>query len=427
MIFFGQRPSAKICLPPFSPTIKTITYMSENQLQIFRPENVQLITTNAPQALTDNQQSHDRCLTAGNNILQLIQQQGMTDELDQQAAAFIDKARKTVNRCNERRSPFTKLFDEIRTQFTAIENDIDPTKKGTIPYQLQQYRNEYAARKRAEEEQRRRAVLAEQQKAQAVEKYRADVAADYIRIFNNYISKGLSELMRLNNEVTLDNYDQTFQRFKSIKDEFQMVLITSVRSTIPLPFSADETTCADIRTQEIQKLAPIFQQKYRDQITEAKHSYLTSLPSKKIELERAAAASADEAERIRQQIAERDRQEAERKQAELAEQQERERQQAELAQQQAAMVGAFDAQAAALPTYQPKTSVKKRIQILSTPGYFQILNFWWVNEGQFLEPDELNKIFKKQISFAEKAANSKDNPELISHPTITYVDDVKAK
>lgn len=401
--------------------------MSENQLQIFRPENVQLITSNAPQALTDNQQSHDRCLSAGSAILQLIQQQGMTDELDQQAASFIDKARKTVSRCNERRSPFTKLFDEIRTQFTSLENDIDPNKKGTVPFQLQQYRNEYAARKRAEEEQRRRAAIAEQQKVQAIEKYRADVEADYIRIFNLYISKGITELMRLNNEVTLDNYEQTVKRIQSLKDDFPMTLIESAKITIPIPFNSDDTTCSNIRYHTIQRLTPTFQQKYREQITEAKHSYLATLPSKKAELERAAAASAEEAERIRQQIAERDRQEAERKQREIAEQQERDRQQHELAQQQAAVVGAFDASAAAMPSYQPKTSVKKRIQILSAPGFFQILNFWWVNEGQFLDSEELTKIFKKQITFAEKAANSKDNPELINHPSIAYVDDVKAK
>lgn len=402
--------------------------MADNtQLQIFRPENVQLITTNAPLALTDNQQSHDRCLSAGNVILQLIQQQGMTDELDQQAAAFIEKARKTVNRCNERRSPFTKLFDEIRTQFTSIENDIDPTKRGTIPFQLQQYRNEYAARKRAEEEQRRRAAIAEQQKAQAAEKYRVDIEAEYTRLFNLYISRGIAELMRLNNEVTLDNYEQTIKRIQSLKDDFPMVLVESAKNSIPQPYNVDEAQCAHIREETIQRITPAFLQKYREQITETKQSYLVTLPSKKAELERAAAASADEAERIRQQIAERDRQEAERKQHALAEQQERERQQAELAKQQAAVAGAFDASAATMPSYQPKASVKKRIQLINNAGYFQILNFWWVHEGQFLDPEELNKIFKKQITFAEKAANDKANAELIDHPSITYIDEVKAK
>ncbi|MCQ2220027.1 MAG: hypothetical protein MJZ12_01465 [Prevotella sp.] len=398
-----------------------------NQLQIFRPENVQLITSNAPQALSDNQQSHARCLAAGNAILQLIQQQGMTDEIDQQAASFIDKARKTVARCNERRSPFTNLFDVIRTQFTALENDIDPTKKGTVPFQLQQYRNEYAARKRAEEEQRRRAAIAEQQKAQALEKYRTDVEADYIRIFNLYISKGLAELMRLNNEVTLDNYDQNVKKIQCLKDDFPMALITTAQSNIPLPFNADESTCADIRTQAIQKLTPTFLQKYREQITEVKHSYLATLPSKKAELERAAAASAEEAERIRQQIAERDRQEAERKQREIAEQQERERQKAELAQQQAAMAGAFDASAAAMPSYQPKTSVKKIIEVVTPSGFQAILNLWWVEEGQFLSLEELAKMFKKQVSFVVKLANDKENPRFINDPSIRYVEDVKAK
>ena len=50
----------------------------------------------------------------------------MTDEIDKEAALFIEKARKTVRKMNEKRSPVTKLFDDIRREFTVIENAIDP-------------------------------------------------------------------------------------------------------------------------------------------------------------------------------------------------------------------------------------------------------------------------------------------------------------
>lgn len=49
-------------------------------------------------------------------------------ELDKEAALFIEKARKTVKKMNEKRSPVTKLFDDIRREFTVIENAIDPPK-----------------------------------------------------------------------------------------------------------------------------------------------------------------------------------------------------------------------------------------------------------------------------------------------------------
>jgi transcriptional regulator len=57
---------------------------------------------------------------------------GVSDQRDQQAAQFIEKARKTVSKMNDKRAPVTKLFDEIRRQFTIMENEVDPSKNGGI-------------------------------------------------------------------------------------------------------------------------------------------------------------------------------------------------------------------------------------------------------------------------------------------------------
>ncbi|MBO7234355.1 MAG: hypothetical protein J6V13_05165, partial [Paludibacteraceae bacterium] len=119
------------------------------ELVIVRQENIQTIVSATPQSYQDNKLSREKCIEAGQAILEAIQAQGgMTDELDQQAAQYIEKARKTVKKMNERRSPVTKLFDDIRKEFTVMENAIDPTKADTIPYKLQQFRNQYAAKKR---------------------------------------------------------------------------------------------------------------------------------------------------------------------------------------------------------------------------------------------------------------------------------------
>ena len=117
------------------------TTFGESQLAIIKQENIQTIVSAAPQSYQDNKLSRDNCTRAGQVLLETIQAQGMTDELDQQAAVFIEKARKTVRKMNERRSPVTKLFDDIRREFTVMENAIDPTKVDTIPFKLQQLRN----------------------------------------------------------------------------------------------------------------------------------------------------------------------------------------------------------------------------------------------------------------------------------------------
>ena len=50
----------------------------------------------------------------------------------------------------------------------------------------------------------------------------------------------------------------------------------------------------------------------------------------------------------------------------------------------------------------------------------------WINEGQTLPVEELEKIFKKMITYCEKQANSKEQKHIESQ-FISYEADVKAK
>ena len=82
-----------------------------SNLPIIKADEINTITTSMPQALADNRQSHDRCIAACTTLLDAINAHGMTPELDTQAAAIIDRARRTVKKMGERRSPATKVFD----------------------------------------------------------------------------------------------------------------------------------------------------------------------------------------------------------------------------------------------------------------------------------------------------------------------------
>ena len=182
--------------------------MSEQttDLTIVRKENVQMIAQSAPQIYQDNTLSCQRCNDYGKRLLAQVKEQGMNDELDMQCAAYITKARNTVKKMNANRAAITKLFDQIRSEFTGMENAIDPAKADTVPFQIQQARNAYAARKRAEEERRRREELLRQQREQAFHRYKQEVEDDYKRSFNTYTAQSINALTDLNANVTLDNY-----------------------------------------------------------------------------------------------------------------------------------------------------------------------------------------------------------------------------
>ena len=398
-----------------------------NEIAIIKRESVELIASSAPVAYNENQVSRQRCVAAGEEILSEIQHEGMTDELDQRAAAYIEKARRTVAKMNDKRAPVTKLFDEIRRQFTTMEADVDPSKKDSVPYRLQQLRNEYAAKKRAEEERRRRAAIIEQQKQASISKYRTDVEEDYRRVFNGILNNSLNSLTAINQKITLDNFDESEKQINAFSSELPEANFSASRSMVLLPTNVPADELAKIRQQVLDKLLPKFREQYDSDIVDRKLELATILPSKKQELERAAKASAEEAERIKREMAEREAAEAAAKERERQEREAKEAAAAQMQQQQNEMAALFDGASASVQTYQPKTSVKKKISILNPEGFLPVIMMWWQEEGCTLSVEELSKTFKKQLTFCEKLANAKDGARFIEDESVCYEDEVKAK
>lgn len=394
-----------------------------SELVIIKQENIQTIVSAAPQSYSDNKLSCERCISAGQSILNTITTNGgMTDELDKEAALFIEKARKTVKKMNEKRSPVTKLFDDIRREFTVIENAIDPTKVDTIPYKLQQYRNQYAAKKRAEEEKRRQEEYKRQQAEQARVKLRQDIEGDFKAQFQTYLNQSINWLTTKDNSVTLENYNTVYSEVKNFSVSLPADWLHNLHTLIRIP--ANISVDRQFETDTKERLGKQFTEQYTAEIQDNKDFILDRLPSKKTNLERMAQADAAEAARVKAEMEERQRKEAEEREAERKRKEEEEKQKAEMARQQAEMNGLFSEQAS-MQNYQPKVKVTQKIELLNPEGIMPILSMWWSKEGCTLSVEELSKLFKKQITFCEKLAN-KDSV-YIENESVQYIDDVKAK
>lgn len=381
--------------------------------ELVKQENVEMIVKNAPQSYNENQISHDRCIETGKKLLADIQTAGgMNDELDQRAAEFINRARNTVKKMNDKRSPVTKLFDEIRTVFTSMENDVDPTKAESVPGKLQKMRNDYAAKKRAEAEARRREEALRQQIEAAKNRYRLAVEEDYQQSFNRMLNASFNELTTLNNNITLENFSQQEKAIRNFPVTLSEDKITLLPSGAMIPAELSANDSLGIRREVMTKLLPKFREQYRFDIGENRDNILFMLPSKKKELEAISQASAEEARR---------------REEERLRKEEEERNRLKVQQQQNEMAGLFSQAAVVTPCYQPKLQVKKKIVINSPLGFLDIINLWWATEGCKLTVDELSKKFKSQITICEKLANDKSNPHFIQSKYISYEDEVKAK
>lgn len=396
-----------------------------SELAIIKQENIQTIVSAAPQSYNDNKLSCERCISAGQSILNTITANGgMTDELDKEAALFIEKARKTVRKMNEKRSPVTKLFDDIRREFTVIENAIDPTKVDTIPYKLQQYRNQYAAKKRAEEEKRRQEEYKRQQAEQTRIKLRQDIEGDFKAQFQTYLNQSINWLTTKDNSVTLENYNTVYSEVKNFSVSLPADWLHNLHTLIRIPGNVSVDELRQIETGTKEHLGKQFTEQYTAEIQDNKDFILDRLPSKKANLERMAQADAAEAARVKAEMEERQRKEAEEREVERKRKEEEEKLKAEMARQQAEMNGLFSEQAS-MQNYQPKVKVTQKIELLNPEGIMPILSMWWSKEGCTLSVEELSKLFKKQITFCEKLAN-KDSV-YIENESVQYIDDVKAK
>ena len=391
-------------------------------LTIFEPENVRTLAELAPRSFQENQLSHVRCLEVGSALLLKVRKEGMNDALDMEIARFIEKAKVTVRKMNTRRTPVTQLFDRIRKVYTTLENDVDPSKADSIPGQLQAARNTFARRKHEEEERRRREEAAKVAKENAVSRYHDNVEEDYLRQFNALISNVINSLYAIDRGITLENFDEAE---KSIR-EFSTDLPTGwASSAAQLPVELTPEECRAIRADVISKLSERVREQYRYETSTARDEILDRLPSKRKELQRIAKANADEAERLKADLEAKEREEAARKEAARLEAQKQQEAEKRLAAEKKEMDSLFGAAAATPTTYQPKTQVKKKVVIESPEDVMKVVAFWWSQEGARKSLDELRKEFRKQINFANAAANSKDNPTFISD--IRYEDEVKAK
>jgi len=394
---------------------------------LVKQENIQAIVQYAPKAYETGKISHDKCLEFGNALLKKIEENGgLNDELDAQVADYLVRVGTTLKKINDTRTPVTRLFDDIKKVFTTLENDIDKTKTGSLPFRLQALRNAYAKQKFEEAEKKRKEEEARQRAIAVKNQYIQDVKNDYRRLISEAISNSCKTLMDLDNNVTLENYQKTYDFVDDFQIELPLEWYKELKHTIGIPnipISIDELRQIEIDVKN--ELYKEFSEQYLYEIESTKVYVLERLPSKKINLEKMAKANVEEAERMRQAMEVNKAKEAERMEAERKQREQEQQRKAEATQQMNEMNNLFAMAEAAQPVAKTSVKVSKKIEILNVNGILPIIHMWFSQEGCNLGTDELAKIFKKQITFCEKLANSKD--EFIDDKNIKYVDDVKAK
>lgn len=395
--------------------------------ELIKVEEFTSLMKSAPDALGKNQKSIANCNSAGQAILDTIQGEGMTDELDAKAAEYLKKVNVTITNMKSRRAPVTLLFDRIRSIFTTDEKAIDPKDKSTIPGKIAAERDRYAALKREEERRKQQ----EMQRQANIEKEKGTYRLAIEQAINTHVSSYFAEqqknLSHIWESITLATFELKEKSIRGWSTLYPREHFDTFNQDITT-YYLDAQTKANIKAEILYNKYSALSQQYKFDMEDLRQSFIDRLSSKKQELieeeelRKKDAEAAAKAETERKQ-----REEEERKQRELEiQQKEHELQQkAESSIQSAQMNSLFATAAASVTTRTSKAKVTERIKILHPAGFLEIYQMWWINEGQNLTIEELEKIHKKMISFCEKKANSDDEMKIKSK-YIRYEEEVKA-
>ena len=396
--------------------------------ELIKIDEAKNILSSFPDIMGKNTNSVKKCNEAGQALLDTIEGEGMNETIDQATADYLKKVSVTLKNMDERRKPITQIFDRIRSFFTSQEKQIDPKDPSTIPGKLVIKRNEYAKFKYEEEQKRKRE--AEQRARIETEKanYQQMIENSLLSYFNQYLSSKVSELQGIFSNLTYENFDR------------EVIGITVFQTDYPKShfdkFSADSATYyisqetkKEIRRNVLEGKYEQYAQQYKAKIVSVKQDLTDRVPSKRkelAELEQLRLANAEEAAKAEELRKQREKEAAAKRMEELKKEEEAVKQEAALKAQQSSIGSLFMEAAASIAPPPTNAKVKEKIDVLHQQRYLEIFQMKWINEGQTLPVEELEKIFKKMITYCEKQANSKDQKHIESK-FIRYEADVKAK
>lgn len=460
----------------------------ERSLEIFRGGGAILLA---------HQGRASKALQVGKSILeQWAAADAITDEEERRAAyaAADERSNKFLVNCNagksemeDNRKAITQLMDEVKKMFTAEEAKMD-VKKGEIPLQVQNRRNQYAKTELEYQEKKRKEAEAKAAKAKEEAEIRAAVKNSIATVLIDFLARKKQTVTDAFNKITLADYDSKSAGLQAMSCVFPVVKLDELLFSVSRP-ATYRHNAVEVDTIVSQEKAAYdfnaFYNEYGRRLTELKQSLIDRLPAKKQELdEQKRLADEAEAERQaelkRQQEAEQRRQqemakakdEAERKRKEqeaeaerkreadrlaamerdaeekrlaaIAEQQRREKEEADrlAAEAEAAKKKAGEdaeiskaagvAQAlfdetseAAVTSPAPEVRSGFDIKVLGAAGWVEIFTFWFQREGVTMSVEDIgNKKLDQMKKFVEKVANK--SGEKIESKYLRYETDVKS-
>lgn len=390
------------------------------------------IAANAPAILAKNTNFVNRGITKGQGLLDTIESMGggaqMDPDLDAACNEYLLEVKKAIEIMNAGRSPITKMLTAISKEFTRLENALDKAAAGTVPFKIQEARNELA-RAVAAEQRRQEQELLNKQKA---DKERVDLVATIERKvrerYNEILYLGKKKFNDLFNSLTLDTAPDVEDAIKKIPEHYAQSKFNEIAVPVTAMYiKADELPGLIYDTRA--SLYPECSKSFNEEMTGLRHSLLDMIPARVAELKEIAKAGKKDQERLQKDADLRQRQ----TEIDLEAENQRKANEALMAEQQTKDIGTaqlnFEKDVAQADIFSSGTqSIKKSyvLQVFSAVGWQTVAALWFKH---FAKATTLDKLEKKTLG-AMKADLEKlafNGGEMLApSPHYEYQEDVKA-
>lgn len=200
-----------------------------NELEVYKKAELEI--PKAQGVYLSHQQSTAKAKEAVDKLVQQVATSGMNEDVYKNAAALVDKIKKTVTKFKEERAPITRTVTDITKAFTSQESELDAL-IAMLKSPMDKFVQEQELQRRKEEEKRQKQIQYEREVGRVAIEVGSEMRKGFLNI---YASKKVDITTKVRN-MTLDTYNETFDWLKGYNPEIppivKFVAIEQIRTFI---------------------------------------------------------------------------------------------------------------------------------------------------------------------------------------------------
>ncbi len=387
------------------------------------------IAANAPAILEKNTKRLQHVKNKGQELLDIIEAEDITPEIDQACNEYLIGVATLKKMANELRSPLTQMLTAVSKEFTSIENDMDVKTPGTIPYKIQEHRNELA---RQEEIKRRKALEEEKSKRQAAEEAIDIKARVELKVREKYNTNLIAAKQKY---IDLFNTFETVDQEAAIKVEIDKMPLSYPRDKfelIPVPITAIYVKAEDLAALIYSTKMAMYDElnaNFKENMEAHKHHLIDQIPARKQEILEIAKAGAAEKKRLEQAALLRQKEEQVKLEREESDRQAQAIKDAETTKQVGEAQLSFETDVATAAINSETTQAVKHsyvIEVKTMTGWMLVANLWFKEIGPKVSMDKMPQKKWESMKKDLEVLAFNGGPRLDDSAHIEYFNDVKA-